>query len=273
MRFKIKKTQNKIAMVQKDLIKKLENIALPEIELQSHKLQLKSALLNSKCFKKRTPVIWGKLVPLGLALSFAIVFAVFVINPKLMEAKAMEIIKKDSQVQRFIKENGAVIKEVKIKGGKGYVLLSLSEPKVLQKEKISTSSEMAFGEKVGPQFLVGSIVKVNLRAKKVESIKNLTENDVPFVPLTKEEKAKAIEIIKKEPEIKEMVPPSDKTKIIVKPIPSLKLRLQEDDGKIKVSPEPAKEKRANVILKLEDKQRAIMVNLTQEKAEKVIEEK
>lgn len=40
-------------MEEKDLIKKLETLELPEIELKSHKENLKMALLNSDYFKKQ----------------------------------------------------------------------------------------------------------------------------------------------------------------------------------------------------------------------------
>jgi len=267
-------------MKKEELIKKLENVVLPEIELQSHKLRLKLVLLNSGNFKKKASGLWTRrLVPLGLALSFAIAFAVIVVNPKLMEAKAMEIIRQDPQIQKFMKENGAVIKEVKIKGEKGYVLLLLPEAKVLPlpEEELTkegtpaSGSEIALGEKAAPQFLVGSIVRVNLKAKKVDNVEKLMEDNVPVTPLTKEEKVRAIEIIKNESEIKKMVPPVEETKISVRAIPSLKLHLEEDNDKIRVSPEPKEDKRASVILKFKGKQRTVTVNLTQEKVEGVIQ--
>jgi hypothetical protein len=43
-------------MKEEDLIKKLENVELPDIELQSHRSRLKMALLDSDCLKKQRGV-------------------------------------------------------------------------------------------------------------------------------------------------------------------------------------------------------------------------
>lgn len=49
-----------------DLIKKLENLDLPEVEFPSHKRQLKMALLNSGYFKKQTTMsLLKKFAPIG----------------------------------------------------------------------------------------------------------------------------------------------------------------------------------------------------------------
>ena len=40
-------------MKEEELIKKLENVELPEIELQSHRRRLRQALLQSNCFKEQ----------------------------------------------------------------------------------------------------------------------------------------------------------------------------------------------------------------------------
>ena len=43
-------------MKEEELIKKLESVELPEIELQSHRRRLKMALLDTVCLKKRWEV-------------------------------------------------------------------------------------------------------------------------------------------------------------------------------------------------------------------------
>ena len=109
-------------MKKEELEKKLENINLPQIEIQSHKQRLKMALLDSGYFKEKIIMSWTKkLVSVGVALALIIVLGVTVVNPKIMEARAMEIAKNDPQIQKIMKETGAVMKEVKIKEGKGYV--------------------------------------------------------------------------------------------------------------------------------------------------------
>ncbi|MCD6283690.1 hypothetical protein J7J12_00330, partial [bacterium] len=111
-------------MKKEDLIKKLENIKTPEIEIQSHKQRLKMALLSSGYFKENSIMFWTKrLIPAGIALALILAIGFGVIQPKLQIAKAMEIAKKDPQIQQLMKDYGVEIKQVKLKNGKAYVLL------------------------------------------------------------------------------------------------------------------------------------------------------
>ena len=91
-------------MKQDDLIKKLENIEIPEIEIQSHKQRLKMALLTRLNFAKQNfggqdsgyfwnKIMLKKLVPAGVALALILVVGFSVIQPKLQIARAMEIAK------------------------------------------------------------------------------------------------------------------------------------------------------------------------------------
>lgn len=67
-------------MNKEDLIKKLENIDLPEVELQSHKRRLKTALLNSGYFKKQTTMsLLKKIAPIG-AVAVIALFVVVGVN-------------------------------------------------------------------------------------------------------------------------------------------------------------------------------------------------
>lgn len=66
-------------MKHEDLIKKLENLETPEIELPGHKQALKMALLNSGRFKKWTIMEWAKiLAPVTAALLLIAVVGLFV---------------------------------------------------------------------------------------------------------------------------------------------------------------------------------------------------
>jgi len=87
--------------------------------------------------------------------------------------------------------------------------------------------------------------------------------------LTEEEKAKAIKIAKSEPKIQEMIPDLEEREVIVKPLPPLKLRLDEDpdNGMEVTSADPNEQKRANVIFKSDEMQDIITVNLTTGKVE------
>jgi len=117
----------------------------------------------------------------------------------------------------------------------------------------------------------GSVAEIDLKAKKVEKLK-MVETMKFHMSLTEEEKAKAIEIAKSEPKVKEMIPDLEQREVIVKPLPPLKLRLDEDpDNGIEVtSADPNEEKRVNVIFKSDEYQDIITVNLTTGKVEGVV---
>jgi len=268
-------------MKYEDLVKKLESIKTPEIEIQSHQRRLKSALLNSGYFnggKIVNPIMfWAKrLVPVGVTLALILAVGFSVIQPKLQIAKAMEIAKKDPQIQQLIKDYGLEIKQVKLQDGKAYVLLALPEEKL--------PSGLIKGGIQGPgQFFItyqdpktgeliqtsGSVAEIDLKGEKVEKLE-MVETVKVIIPLAEEEKARAIEIAKSDPKVQEMIPDLEKREIIVKPLPPLKLRLEKDsNGRVKVMSE-YKEKRVNVIFKSDKYQDVITVNLTTGKVEGVV---
>ena len=283
-------------MKKEDLIKKLENIKTPEIEIQSHKQRLKMALLSSGYFKEEkimNPIMfWTKrLVPAGVALALILAIGFSVIQPKLQIAKAMEIAKKDPQIQQLMKDYGVEIKQVKLQGGKAYVLLALPDAKSLPASSkafsIAHKKALSNGEETGirglGQFFIayqdpktgkiiessGSIAEIDLKAKKVKKLEMIEKMKINITPLTEKEKARAIEIAESEPKIKEMIPDLEEREVIVKPLPSLKLRLDEDpDNGIEVtSADPNEERRVNVIFKSDRMQDIITVNLTTGKVE------
>ena len=292
-------------MKKEDLIKKLENIKTPEIEIQSHKQRLKMALLSSGYFKENSIMFWTKrLIPAGIALALILAIGFGVIQPKLQIAKAMEIAKKDPQIQQLMKDYGLEIKQVKLQDGKAYVLLALPEEKLPSElEKRALGSEETGMRGPGQMFMAyrnpqtgeiiefsGSVAEIDLKAAKVANLKRVgivepIEGKGPAIgkytgelkkietinvtPLTEEEKAKAIKIAKSEPKIREMIPDLEQREVIVKPLPPLKLRLDEDpDNGIEVtSADPNEEKRVNVIFKSDEYQDIITVNLTTGKVE------
>lgn len=281
-------------MRKEDLIKKLENIKTPEIEIQSHKQRLKTALLTQHQKLRfgtgqNFGYFWNKimlrrLVPVGVALALILVVLGFtVIQPKLQIAKAMEIAKKDPQIQQLMKDYGLEIKQVKVQDGKAYVLLALPEKKLppmsaLEGEKTGLNKEM---RGLGQFFIAyqdpktgeiiessGSVAEIDLKAKKVEKLK-MVETMKFHMSLTEEEKARAIEIAKSDPKIREMVPDLEERGVIVKPLPPFKLRLNEDpNNEMEItSADPNEERRANVIFKSDEYQDIITVNLTTGKVE------
>ncbi|TET57096.1 MAG: hypothetical protein E3J50_01800, partial [Dehalococcoidia bacterium] len=113
-------------MKQEDLIKRLENLETPEIELPGHRQALRMALLNSGRFRKRTVLDWAKmLAPVSAALVLIAVVGFFnVIQPQLQIAQAKEIARNDPQVQALLQEYGLEIAEVKLENGEAFVLVA-----------------------------------------------------------------------------------------------------------------------------------------------------
>ncbi len=116
-------------MKQEDLIKKLENIKTPDIEIQSHKQRLKMVLFSSGYFKEKPIMFWTKrLAPAGaaLALILAVGFVSFFafIRPELQIADAMEIMANDKQVRAIIEEYNLEVQEVEIKDDIAYVFFN-----------------------------------------------------------------------------------------------------------------------------------------------------
>ena len=272
-----------------DLVKKLENLNLPEIDtqspkVQSHKRRLKIALLSSGYFGEDKIVFWTKrLVPAGIALALILAVGFGTIQPKLQIARAMEIAKNDPQIQQLMKDYGVEIKEVKLQDGKAFVLLALPEEKLPSElEKRALGSEETGMRGPGQMFMAyqnpetgeiiefsGSVAEISLKEKKVEKLEMVGTMKFNLAPLTEEEKTRAIEIAKSEPKIQEMIPDLEQREVIVKPLPPLKLRLDEDpdNGMEVTSADPNEEKRVNVIFKSDEYQDAITVNLTTGKVE------
>lgn len=283
-------------MRKEDLIKKLENIKTPDIEIQGHKQRLKMALLTqhqklrfgtgqgSGCFWNE--IMLKKLAPAGVALALILAIGFSVIQPKLQIANAMEIAKNDPQIQQLMKDYGVEIKEVKLQDGKAFVLLALPEDKLPPElEKRALGSEETGMRGSGQMFMVyqnpetgeiiefsGSVAEISLKEKKVEKLELIENEKINLTPLTEEEKTRAIEIAKSEPKIQEMIPDLEEREVIVKPMPPLKLRLDEDpdDGMEVTSADPNEQKRVNVIFESDKMQDIITVNLTTSEVEGAI---
>ena len=217
----------------------------------------------------------------ALAIILALVFTV--VNPKLQMARAMEIAKNDPQIQQLIEDYGVEIKQVKLQDGKAFVLLALSEDKLPPelKKRALGGKETADVRGPGQMFMVyqdiktgkiiefsGSVAEIDLKAKKVAKLK-MVETMKFHMSLTEAEKSRAIEIAKTEPKIQEMIPDLEQREVIVKPLPPLKLRLDEDldNGMEVTSADPNEQKRANVIFKSDEYTDIITVNLTTNKVE------
>jgi hypothetical protein len=112
-------------MKDEDLIKRLEKLETPDIELAGHKQALRMALLNSGHFKPRTRIGWAKILAPVTAAVLVIAFAGFfnIIQPRLEMAQAKDIAMADLQVQELMQENDLEMTEVRLQNGEAYVLL------------------------------------------------------------------------------------------------------------------------------------------------------
>jgi len=95
-------------MKYEDLIKKLENLKTPDIELTGHKQALKMVLLNSRRSKERTIMDWAKvLAPITAALLLIAVVAVFMNDSGPLHPGVNQISKFASyqELQEFVEAN------------------------------------------------------------------------------------------------------------------------------------------------------------------------
>ncbi len=113
-------------MEQEDLIKKLENLETPEIELRGHRQALKAALLNSGRFRERPGIGWVRIVaPVAAAVVLIVVVGfLHLVQPGLHMAQAREIARNDPHVQALMEEHNLHIADVKLQDGEAFVVLT-----------------------------------------------------------------------------------------------------------------------------------------------------
>jgi len=183
-------------MKQEDLIKGLENLETPEIELPGHRQALRMALLSSGRFKERTIMDWAKiLAPITAAVVLIVVMAFFnVIEPQLQIAQAKEIARNDPHVQALVEEYGLEIAEIKLRDGEAFVLLAPQS--IFALAKSTPEALRDFRGTLSPpseeELLPGYILKVDLLEKRVNefgeidevtALRNINLEDIDFVKL------------------------------------------------------------------------------------------
>lgn len=211
-------------MKEEELIKKLESVDVPEIELQSHRRRLRMALLNAGYLRRQRRVtildlakskvkggvdimirglvskqsVWKTAVVSMLALALLIGLSLAVLSPgeQSAYAQAAKIAQNSPQVRAAL-GGGKVkaVKVIKVVDDKGTVI--------------------CWGE-------VGAVTaEVDLKLKKVET--------VTMLRLTEADKEKAINIAKADPRVKEFL---DKGAVIgkVSPTYSFSTRVNPETG-------------------------------------------
>lgn len=183
-------------MKQEDLIKGMENLETPEIELPGHRQALRMALLSSGRFKERTIMDWAKiLAPITAAVVLIVVMAFFnVIEPQLQIAQAKEIARNDPHVQALVEEYGLEIAEIKLRDGEAFVLLAPQS--IFALAKSTPEALRDFRGTLSPpseeELLPGYILKVDLLEKRVNefgeidevtALRNINLEDIDFVKL------------------------------------------------------------------------------------------
>jgi len=252
-------------MEDEDLIRKLESVEIPEIEIPSHKRRLKMALLGSDYFQKssffeiiKKPLVWA--VP---TLALLITIGVIVIQPRLIEAKALTIAKNNPEIKKLLEEKDMVLSEVKIKDGRAYVLLNPPEEIKPTGETFAIKIQKTEEEM---EDIEGAIIEVSLEQKEVAKINPIKGEDI--FPLADKEKESAKEIVETEEILEGVIPKGAKIEKINSSLPQ-KLRLIEKDDKVEVIPQSEVKKRAQVYYIFDGKKWVIKVNLTEKRVEEI----
>ena len=249
-------------MEKEDLMKNLEKIELPEIEIQSHKAKLRMALLNSDYFKKTNffEVFKKYFIFATPALVLLIIFGITVISPKLNETKAFTIAGNNPEIKRLIEESNMVLSDVKIDGNKAYVLLN---PVGETKQIMGGDSVIKVQKTTKKENIEGAIIEINLGEKEVIEIKPIKWNDI--APLADKEKESAKEIADSEDVIKSIISQEAHVEKVQSVLPQV--NLTEKNHKIEVVAQSVSEKEANVHYELNGKKWVVKVNLDKKKVE------
>ncbi|MCL0091863.1 hypothetical protein M1N59_01180 [Dehalococcoidales bacterium] len=197
-------------MKEEELIKKLESVKLPSIEIQSHRRQLKMALLNADYLQRRPGVttlglakskvkggiemirglvspqpVWKTVVAgvLAVALIAGLAIVLSSLTGQSPEALAAEIAKQNPRVQVFLLE-GATLKEVVAEGELQYKVI-LEDTEYTEKGQEEVRIMVAY---------------VELGDGKITLIER---GHLPS--LTEEQKERAIEIAKGDPSVQEFI--------------------------------------------------------------------
>jgi len=241
-------------MKKEDLIKKLERISLPKIELTSHKQRLKARLIDNYFQARRKQeamLVFRKFAFTSLSLLILAFFSFYLVLPEYTLAKAGKIVLADPQVKDLI-ERGNVLKEIRVIDNKGYALISPAEEGGLIE--------------VNQEKFAGVLVEVSIKAEKVSQIRRISSS----VFFDEKEEERVREIAEESPEIEKNIPKEAEV-LRIEGVPS-ELRLIQKGDAVEVLP---KKQKARIIYELDEKKWQGQVDLLEENVENVeaLEEK
>lgn len=250
-------------MREEDLIKELENLKIPEIEIKSHKKRLKAALLSSEYFQRPDffRIFKKSIVFTAPILSLIIVLGFFVIKPELNEANALKLARNNPEIKRLLEEKNMVLGDVKVSGDKAYVLLNQAQTELIGQEIIALKFE-----EEGEQNIEGAIIEVDIKKREIVKIAPIEGKDVFLLKAQDKEIAK--EIVDSELMLKEIIPREAKIEKIQSSLPK-KLSLIKEDGNIRAVLHPESKKEANVYYVFDGKKWVVQVNLTERKVKEI----
>jgi hypothetical protein len=257
-------------MEEKDLIRKLEKISLPEIEIKSHKNRLKLALMEKYLPTKQRGEFFGILRKLAPVSAIAVILFFFISNnlnsPQRNLAKAKEIALKNTEIKDWVAE-GAIIKDVQIVDGRAYVLI---EPTEVEKEKEAVSNNLKIAglpsetSKVKEEEFKGALVEVDIKEKKISKIENLTPKVTNLIEVKKE---KTKEIADRNLEIQKII--TEGAEVLDINVTTPKFKLNRQGSSVQALPETEAEERASIIYKSDGNTWEGKINLTKEEVEEI----
>lgn len=263
-------------MREEDLIKKLEGMSMPKIEIQGHKEKLRLLLMERHSLERKRGEffsILNKLIPAG-AIAAILLFFIFNNMSSTRYSLAKEIALQNTDIKNWI-EQGATIKDVKVIDGKAYVLIEPAETtKNLETEtKEAAQTPSTINLKSGGNFqektevkedFKGALAEINIKEKKIKNIEKLTPT---ITGLIKDKKERVLEIANKSSEIQEVVP--KEAEVLDINVLTPKLKLAKKGNSILVLPEPEIEEKASIIYKSDGKRWEGKINLNKEEVEEV----
>ena len=241
-------------MKEEELIKKLESINLPKIEIESHRCRLRTGLLNSEYFREQQRAgvfsqakskmkdlfswrpVWKPALVSTLAIALIVGSALLV--PSLFgpppEVMAAEIAQNNPEVQKLLGDDCVTTIKVQLVDGKGLVVCEAS---------------------------IGTFALVNVDLEKKEVVK---AEKIKMPELTEEEKERAVEIAKADPGVQELL---DKGASIDKVFPMFgMIGISEKNGEMKIETSVT----VAVAVTLDDEKWIVLVNLDEGKVERIL---